>query len=54
MEGARNEIARITDRLNSFEMDCERMGTKHQDEAEEWSGEMNLLKDEKSQLEVQM
>jgi len=54
LEGARNEIARITDRLNSFEMDCERMGTKHQDEAEEWSGEMNLLKDEKSQLEVQM
>merc|ERR1712032_1131694 len=51
LENSQEAIARITDRLNSFEMDCERMSTKHQDEFEEWSAERNRLVGEKNGLE---
>jgi len=40
--------------INSMEMDCERMSTKHQDEMEELLDERNRVEGEKNQLEEQM
>jgi len=54
LEEAQNEIARVLDNLNSMEMDCERMSTKHQDEMEELLDERNRVEGEKNQLEEQM
>merc|ERR1712194_26733 len=54
LEEARIENARVTDTLNSFEMDCQRLVTRHQDEGEELTEERNRFEDEKNQLEEQV
>jgi len=54
LDEAQNEIEQMTDRLNSLEMDCKRMATKHQDEAENLLEEKNRVEGEKNQLEEQM
>mmetsp|Transcript_35074 Transcript_35074/g.73994 ORF Transcript_35074/g.73994 Transcript_35074/m.73994 type:complete len:1706 (-) Transcript_35074:109-5226(-) len=54
LQQAQNEIAQVMDRLNSSEMDCERMVTKHQDEAEELVEELNRLEGQKNQVEKQI
>ncbi|KAL7539525.1 hypothetical protein ACHAXR_009909 [Thalassiosira sp. AJA248-18] len=54
LDAAQNEIAQVTDRLNSFEMDRERMASKHQDDMEELAEERNRLEGEKIQLEEQI
>ena len=54
MENAKNEILILTDRLNSIQMDCNRLATKYQDEVEEVLKDKNFVAIEKSQLEEQV
>jgi chromosome segregation ATPase len=53
LEDAQKEIMLLSDRLNSTEMDCNRLTTKYQDEIEELVKDEKRLASEKSQLEAQ-
>jgi len=51
LEVAHKEIERVTDRLNSLEMDGERLATKTEDEVADLMEERNYLLGERAQLE---
>jgi len=51
LEIAQKEIERVTDRLNSLEMDGERLATKTEDEVTDLMEERNYLLGERAQLE---
>jgi chromosome segregation ATPase len=51
---AHNEICRITDKMSSVEIDCERMGSRHQDEMNELLEQRNQMHEERVQLEEQI
>jgi len=51
LEIAHKEIERVTDRLNSLEMDGERLATKTEDEVADLMEERNYLLGERAQLE---
>jgi chromosome segregation ATPase len=54
LDKAKKENDRMTNRMNSLEMDCTRLATRHQDEVEELLEQMNRMHHEKVQLEEQM
>ncbi len=54
LENAKSEILILTDRLNSTEMDCNRLATMHQDEVEELLKDKKTMIIEKNQLEEQV
>jgi len=51
---AHHEICRITDMMSSVEMDCERMGSRHQDEVNDLVEQRNQMHEERVQLEEQI
>ena len=51
---AHHEICRITDMMSSVEMDCEIMGSRHQDEVNDLVEQRNQMHEERVQLEEQI